>query len=121
MWKGLFIVFLAAFVFSACAGESKPTTPIGAVKVFVNATLSEDMATIQKLSEPGAADQVARVSKELKPLIDTSTVLQWQNMNPTSGQHAVSAQIPGKGQMLVVELNKSGEEWRICQIGMVSF
>lgn len=107
--------------FSGGPNSSDQTTPAGTAKLFIKAALENNEAAIRNLSSDSAADRVVRTGEELRATLDPNAFLRWQNMRPEIGEHALSAQIPGKGSMLVIEFSREGENYEIVHAGLAAF
>lgn len=93
----------------------------GVAMMFISATMANDNAKIESICEPTASANAVRVAGELRPLLADDAGLSWQKVRPASGgEDAIQAQIAGKGRILIVEVNKHGESWKIQSVGLAS-
>lgn len=96
-------------------------TQQGVAMMFISASMADDKAKIESICEPSAAANAVSVGNELRPLLADNSGLSWQKVRPASGgEDAIQAQISGKGRILIVEVNKHGESWKIQSVGLAS-
>lgn len=93
----------------------------GVAMMFISAAMANDKAKIESICEPSAAANAVNVGNELRPLLADNSGLSWQKVRPASGgEDAIQAQISGKGRILIVEVNKHGESWKIQSVGLAA-
>lgn len=100
--------------------SSNPTSAIGAANAFVQASVYNNPAWIERISERAAAAQAKAVGGRVRTLIAGNTTLTWQPRLATTGQTALGAVIPGQRMALVVEVNRHGADYKVAAVGLVA-
>jgi len=96
------------------ATTPKPTSVKGAAGVYIRAAMSGDHLKVEAISDDDAKDHNVQTAEELRQVLDSNSVLEWQKSKPQYGDDALQAVIQGKGRLLLIELKKVGDEYRVC-------
>ncbi|MEN6625108.1 MAG: hypothetical protein ABFD69_02650 [Candidatus Sumerlaeia bacterium] len=98
----------------------RPTSPVGAARIFVRAAMKNDQAGMNWICERGVAARSVVAAQEIRNLVRSESDLRWQYTKAFTGQRAISAVVADSGRLIVIEVNQHGEEFRIAAVSMPS-
>lgn len=113
------VVGLGVYKFGVYDAQNpQPTSPQGVAGYFIKMAVAGDDAQLGALCNGAAFPKLQGVARQVAQVVPPDFVPLWQSTKPTCGSHAFTAQVTGKGKMLVIEVRQEDGRSLICEAAL---